>query len=410
MLADSMATDSSAVDLLPPVAGVRIGCARAFGGGEDLMVVDIAPGATVAGLFTQNAFAAAPVQVCRKHLSAGGGIRGLIVNAGVANAGTGGRGLRDAEQSCQWLAALLGCRPEAVLPFSTGVIGDYLPMKRMERGLKKCAANLAADNWHAAARAILTGDSAVKGAFEIVRCGEQLFTVTGIAKGSGMIHPRMATMLAFVATDAAVPQRQLERWQRAAAAETFNAISVDGETSTNDSFALIATGKAGNYSRRAAEKIKKAVAAVCGRLADAIVRDGEGARKTAVITARGAKTRTICQKVAEAVATSPLVRMAVAGGHADAGRLLAAAGRGGCGAQNLNIKIGDVYVVKNGGTTSQRERTAAEKAMTGDIVDIVIELGDGPGAWTIKTCGMTRRYLDKFGHKNAPAHPHRRHR
>lgn len=390
-------SDLSAAGFLPPIAGIRIGCARAFSGRADLAVLDICQGANVAGMFTQNAFAAAPVQVCRKNLSGGRGICGLVINAGSANAGTSARGIRDAEESCRMLAAILGCLPEQILPFSTGIIGEYLPMGRMGAGLENCAKNLAADNWPAAARAIMTGDSIAKGASEIVRCGGKSFAVTGIAKGNSMIHPRMATMLAFVATDAAVPRRQLAAWQRAAAATSFNAVSVDGETSTNDSFVLVATGKAGKCPRKYAGKIKAAIAAVCGRLAEAIVRDGKGANRIASITVRGAKTRADCRRVAEAVAKSPLVRMAIAAGKADAGRFLAAAGGGGYHTQSPNIKIGDIYIVRDGGVTSLREQTLADDALAADEANITIELGNFRHAWTIRTCGMTRLYMDTFG-------------
>lgn len=385
-------------NFLPPVAGVRLGCTRAFSNREDLTAMEIAPGSTVAGMFTRNSFAAAPVQICRKNINeSGGDIRGLIINAGIANAGTSVRGLQDAEKSCQLLADMLGCRAENILPFSTGTIGKYIPMKQFERGLKKCAANLAADNWLSASRAIITGDSVAKGAFQIVNCGEKVFTVTGIVKGSSMIHPRMATMLAFIATDAAIPYRQLALWQRIATAKTFNAISVDGETSTNDSFALIATGQAGRCPDRTAGKIKKAIVEVCEQLAEAIVRDGEGANKFAVIIAHGARTQAACREVATTIAKSPLVRMAIAAGKADAGRLFAAAGNSGHCTQNMSIKIGDVYVIRNGGVTSLHAQARADSVLAGDEATITIELGDSPHSWTIKTCGMTRRYVDKFG-------------
>lgn len=348
-------------------------------------------------MFTQNKFAAAPVQVCRKHLKAGADMRGLVINAGVANAGTSARGIRDAEESCRILAAMLKCRPEQILPFSTGIIGEYLPMNRMERGIKKCAAALAGNNWATAARAIMTGDSTTKSAFEIVQSGGKSFTVTGIAKGSSMIHPRMATMLAFIATDAIVPRRQLAGWQRIAAAKSFNAISVDGETSTNDSFLFIATGKAGQCAPRDIGRIKYAIVEVCRRLAESIVRDGEGANKITNIVVRGAKTRAVCRRIAEAVVKSPLVKMAISAGRADAGRLLAAAGCGGHQAQNLNIKVGGVCIIKNGGTTTRREQIQANSALAQDGTDIVFEFGHSPHSWTMKTCGMTRQYMRKFG-------------
>lgn len=360
-------------------------------------MMEIAPGAVVSGVFTQNRFPAPPVEVCREHLAAGGkNIRGLAINAGIANAGTLARGLRDARRSCRLLASLLGCGARDILPFSTGVIMEYLPMEKYAAGLRECVQTLSADNWRAAAAAMMTTDTAAKGAWRVVSEGGRQFTVTGIAKGSGMIYPNMATMLAFVATDAAVPKRRLDSWQRAIAGETFNAISVDGDTSTNDSFLLAATGAAGACRGAAAEKVRRAIAEVCAELAEAIVRDGEGAAKLITIRARGADTPAACRRVAAAIALSPLVKTALAAGDANVGRFLMAAGNAGGGfdPRRFGMTIGRAPVIKNGGLHPRYDEAKAAAALAGEEIEIIITLGDSPHAAAVKTCDLTRRYIE----------------
>lgn len=394
-----MAVNLSAPEFLPPVDGIRIGCARAIKSRkrDDLTAVEIAPGASVAGVFTRNLYPAPPVEVCRAHLRAGGGnIRGLVINAGIANAGTLGRGLRDAKKSCALFAAILGCRAADILPLSTGVIMEYLPMEKYAAGLRVCAAHLAADNWQAAARAMMTTDTVAKGAYRKVRDGERIFTITGIAKGSGMIHPNMGTMLAFVATDAAIPARTLAAWQRGIAAETFNAISVDGDTSTNDSFLLTATGRAGKCRGETARKVRDAIAEVCAELAEAIVRDGEGATKLVVICARGAKTIAVCRKVAAAIATSPLVKTALAAGDANVGRFLMAIGNGGGGfdPRRMKMKICGLPIIRSGGLDPRYDEKKTATMLAADEIRMDISLGDSAHSATLKTCDLTRRYIE----------------
>ena len=395
-----MAVNLKEAAFLPPVDGIRLGCARAIKSKrrDDLTAVEIAPGAAVAGVFTRNLYPAPPVEVCRRHLHRGGGanIRGLVINAGIANAGTLGRGLQDAQKSCRLFAAILGCRAADILPLSTGVIMEYLPMDKYAAGLRLCAQRLDADNWRAAARAMTTTDTVAKGAHRKIQIGGRAFGITGIAKGSGMIHPNMGTMLAFVATDAAVPPKRLASWQRAIAAETFNAISVDGDTSTNDSFLLAATGRAGECKGEAARQLRRAIAEVCAELAEAIVRDGEGATKLVVIRARGGKSRAVCRKVAAATATSPLVKTALAAGDANVGRFLMAIGNAGGGfdPRRVQMHICGLPVIRGGGLHPHYDEAKTAAALAADEIVIDIALGDGAHSATLKTCDLTRRYIE----------------
>ena len=398
---DVKAKVAMAVNLKPPasllpVAGIRLGTARAIKSKrrDDLTAVEIAPGASVAGVFTRNLYPAPPVTVCREHLTAGGNIRGMLINAGIANAGTLGRGKRDALQSCRLFAKVLGCRAEHVLPFSTGVIMEYLPMKQYAAGLQQCIAQLKDDNWLSAARAIMTTDTVAKGTSRTVRDGKQRCTVTGIAKGSGMIHPNMGTMLAFVATDAAIPPARLSKWQREITARTFNSISVDGDTSTNDSFMLIATGQAGKSSAGMTAKIRGAIEEVSAELAEAIIRDGEGATKLVIIRARGA-SESVCRKTAAAVAVSPLVKTALAAGDANVGRFLMAIGNSGGGfdPKKLKMQIGGAPVILGGGLHPKYNEAKVAKVMARDEIVVDIVLGDSKHAVAYKTCDLTHKYI-----------------
>lgn len=395
-----MAVNLPPPQFLPPIDGIRLGCTRAIKSRtrDDLAAIEIAPGSAVAGVFTRNLYPAPPVAVCRAHLQKGGGnnIRGLVINAGIANAGTLGRGLRDAQKSCKLFADILHCRAADILPLSTGVIMEYLPMAKYAAGLRLCAKHLAADNWHAAARAMMTTDTVAKGAFRRVQSNGKTFTITGIAKGSGMIHPNMGTMLAFVATDAAIPPRKLTAWQRKTVAETFNAISVDGDTSTNDSFLLAATGRAGVCRGESEIKVRRAITEVCSELAEAIVRDGEGATKLAVIRVRGGNTRAVCRKVAKAIATSPLIKTALAAGDANVGRFLMAIGNagGGFAPQKMQMQIGGLPVIRGGGLHPQYDESKVSAAMAADEIDIEIKIGNGAYSAALKTCDLTRRYIE----------------
>ncbi|MBS0555502.1 MAG: bifunctional glutamate N-acetyltransferase/amino-acid acetyltransferase ArgJ, partial [Proteobacteria bacterium] len=319
-------------DLLP-VAGVRLGVAEAGirkASRRDLTVIELAAGSRAAGVFTQNRFCAAPVQVCRSHL-ASGVIRALVINTGVANAGTGEPGLKSALATCEAVAAQLGVKAGQVLPFSTGVILEPLPVDRLVAGLPRAIADLRADAWFDAAHAIMTTDTLAKAVSRQVQIGGRTVTLTGISKGAGMIRPNMATMLGFLACDAAVSQPLLQALVKEAADLSFNSITVDGDTSTNDSFILIATGRAGNAEVADAASadykvLRDAVVEVSIALAQAIVRDGEGATKFMSIVVEGGKDREECRKVGYAVGHSPLVKTAFFASDPNLGRILAAIG------------------------------------------------------------------------------------
>lgn len=382
---------------LLPVGGIRLGTARAIKSKtrHDLAVIALPPRSAVAGIFTRNRYPAPPVQVCRKILSAKNPrIRALAVNSGVANAGTLDFGLQDARQCCKLLGELLGVPANSVLPFSTGVILERLPMEKYAAGLRECAANLRADNWPAAAHAIMTTDTVPKGASRQAPDGAKQFAVTGIAKGSGMIHPNMATMLAFIATDAAVEAPRLRAWQRDIAAQTFNAVSVDGDTSTNDSFLLMATGAKGAPSRAGLRTVRRALEEVAAFLAEAIVRDGEGAGKLLTIRVLGGKL-SARRRVAESVARSPLVKTALAAGDANIGRVLMAIGNAGGGFDpgKVSAQIGDAPIIAGGGIHPQHSEAAATAAMRDEEVSLTIRLDAGPGEFVFKTCDLTEGYI-----------------
>ncbi|HCA26766.1 MAG TPA: bifunctional ornithine acetyltransferase/N-acetylglutamate synthase, partial [Betaproteobacteria bacterium] len=332
------------VNLLPPppgallpVKGVALGTAEidtCQPPRKNLLVIHLGAHCRAAGVFTRNRFCAAPVIVSQAHLDKGRSIRALVVNAGNANAGTGESGLADARSTCAAAAALLHCHAEQVLPFSTGVIMEPLPLERLTAGLPQCVAGLHADGWAAAAEAILTTDIVAKGASRQLSIGGKTVTVTGIAKGSGMIHPNMATLLAFIATDAAIGQSLLDEMLRDAVQRSFNCITVDGDTSTNDSFMLLATGEAGNAEIRDAASaeftaLREAVSAIAVTLAQAIVRDGEGATKFITLQVNGGASVAECRQVAYAIAHSPLVKTAFFASDPNLGRILAAIGNAG---------------------------------------------------------------------------------
>ena len=329
--------DTSSTRGTRPVPGLALGTAMAGirkPNRRDLLVVTLDPGAVVAGVFTSNRFCAAPVQLCREHLAAGAGMRALLVNTGNANAGTGADGLARARSTCEALARLLGCDPEQVLPFSTGVIMETLPHERIEAALPTALAAAKPDGWAEAAEAIMTTDTVPKAASLRVEIGGQSVTVTGISKGAGMIHPNMATMLGFVATDAAVDAALMQRLVREVADESFNCITIDGDTSTNDSFVLIATQRAGNVPVRDLESadghaLREALVEVSRRLAQAIVRDGEGATKFITVRIEGGASVAECRQVAFAIGHSPLVKTAFFASDPNLGRILAAVGYAG---------------------------------------------------------------------------------
>ncbi|RLJ67736.1 bifunctional glutamate N-acetyltransferase/amino-acid acetyltransferase ArgJ [Sulfurisoma sediminicola] len=395
-------------DSLHPVPGVRLGCTEAGirkANRRDLTLIELAPGSRVAGVFTQNRFCAAPVQVCKKHL-ASGSIRALVINTGVANAGTGEPGLAASNTSCAAVAKLLGCDAAQVLPFSTGVIMEPLPVERIEAGLPACQAALKADGWFEAAHAIMTTDTLAKGASRKIGGGGTAITVTGISKGAGMIKPNMATMLGFVATDAAISQALLERLVEEVADESFNCITVDGDTSTNDSFVLIATGRAGNVEiadagSPAYAELRAAVTAVAQRLAQAIVRDGEGATKFIEIAVAGGATKAECKAVGYAIAHSPLVKTAFFASDPNLGRILGAIGNAwgndpalrDLDVTAVKLWLGDVLVSENGGRAASYKEEDGARVMEPAEITIRVDLGRGPAQGKVWTCDFSYDYV-----------------
>jgi glutamate N-acetyltransferase/amino-acid N-acetyltransferase len=390
-----------------PVAGVRLGVAEAAirkPGRLDLTVLELSAGARVAGVFTANRFCAAPVQVCRRHLELGSDIRALVINTGVANAGTGDAGWHAAVDSCTALGQLLGIDDRQVLPFSTGVILEPLPTERLIAGLPACVADLRVDNWHAAAHAIMTTDTVAKAASRRVLIAGRTVTVTGISKGAGMIRPNMATMLGFIATDADIGTPLLQELLREAADASFNCITVDGDTSTNDSLILIATAQAGVAFADAAAPgyaaLRDSVVAVAQELAQAIIRDGEGASKFISIAVEGGRDRAECRRVAYAVAHSPLVKTAFFASDPNLGRILAAIGY--ADVEDLDVdRISvwlssagtEILVAEQGGrAASYREEDGAAIMQQAEI-GVRIELRRGPARAVVYTCDLSYEYV-----------------
>ncbi|MCC9598796.1 MULTISPECIES: bifunctional glutamate N-acetyltransferase/amino-acid acetyltransferase ArgJ [unclassified Rubrivivax] len=389
---------------LLPVAGVRLGVTMAGirkAGRRDLVVFELAEGSAVGGVFTQNRFCAAPVQVCREHLAGGDGIRAIVVNTGNANAGTGADGLARARRSCDALAAVAGVAPRQVLPFSTGVIMETLPVERLEAGLPAAWAALRADGWAEAAEGIMTTDTLPKAASRQVQIGGRTVTVTGIAKGAGMIRPNMATMLGFVATDAAVDAALLQPLVREAADLSFNRITIDGDTSTNDSFVLIATGQAGHapittLDSAEGRALRDAVIAVSQQLAQAIVRDGEGATKFITVTVQGGRDGAECRAAAYAVAHSPLVKTAFFASDPNLGRILAAVGYAGIADLDqglIDLFLDDVHVVREGGRHPAYREEDGQRVMKQAEITVRVDLHRGAAAATVWTCDLSHDYV-----------------
>lgn len=370
-------------------------------GRKDLVLIRLPEGSRVAGVFTKNRFCAAPVLVCREHLASGRSVRGLVINTGNANAGTGEEGLARAYRTCDAAAALLGCTSASILPFSTGVIMEPLPVDRIVAGLPACVSDLSERNWARAAEAIMTTDTVPKAASNTFTLSGQRVTVTGMAKGSGMIRPDMATMLAFVATDAAVSQPVLERLVRDVADRSFNRITVDGDTSTNDAFMLIATGKAKLQELRSPsgaeyEVLRNTVSEIASSLAQAIVRDGEGATKFIEIHVAGGKSEEECRRVAYAIAHSPLVKTAFFASDPNLGRILAAVGYAGLydldvGA--LRVFLDDILVAEQGGRASSYREEDGQRVMRESEITVRVELGRGSAQVTIWTCDLSYEYV-----------------
>ena len=389
---------------LLPVAGVFLGIAQANIKREnrkDLLVMQLCDGARVAGVFTQNRFCAAPVIVAREHLAHAEGIHALVVNTGNANAGTGEQGLRDARTTCAALAGVLGCKASQILPFSTGVIMEPLPVAKIAAGLPGAVANMSADNWYDAAQAIMTTDIVAKAISKQITIDGVIVTITGIAKGSGMIHPNMATMLGYIATDAAIAQPLLQAMVSEAANRSFNCITVDGDTSTNDALMLIATGKSALPEVKAADSkagkaLQAAISEVAIFLAQAIVRDGEGATKFITVRIEGGKNEAECKQIGYAIAHSPLVKTAFFASDPNLGRILAAIGYAGIDdldVATLQLYLDDVLVAENGGRAASYREEDGQRVMQQSDITIRVALHRGMATATLWTCDFSYDYV-----------------
>ncbi len=396
-------TTPKAADL-HPISGIRIGTAEAGirkANRKDLTVVLIEPGAGVGAVFTKNRFCAAPVQVCREHLASGKDIRALLINTGNANAGTGEQGLDRARSSSAALAASLGLEPQQVLPFSTGVIMEPLPVDRIEAALPAAVAQAVEDNWLNAALGIMTTDTVPKACCVTAQLGGATITVTGVSKGAGMIRPNMATMLGFMGTDACVSPKLMQQLALELADASFNRVTVDGDTSTNDSFVVIATNKAGNACVESLESadgqaLKAAMLEVARTLAHAIVRDGEGATKFITITVQGGRDAAECLKVGYAIAHSPLVKTAFFASDPNLGRILAAVGYAGIDdldQTGIELFLDDVHVATRGGRNPTYREADGQRVMQQSEITVRVDLGRGAAADTVWTCDFSHEYV-----------------
>jgi len=392
--------ETPAAASLLPVNGVLLGIAEANikkPDRKDLLVMQLTPSSTVAGVFTQNRFCAAPVIVAREHLATGEGVRALVINTGNANAGTGEQGLAAARTVCAEVATLLECEPEQVLPFSTGVIMEPLPVEKIIAGLPQAVSNLKADNWFDAAHAIMTTDIVAKAVSRQIQIEGKTVTITGIAKGSGMIHPNMATMLGYIATDASVAQPLLQQMVKQASDASFNCITVDGDTSTNDALMLIATGASGVTITAANHaQLQAAVSEVAILLAQAIVRDGEGATKFMAITVEGGRDVAECKQIAYAVARSPLVKTAFFASDPNLGRILAAIGYAGVNdldVQRLSLYLDDVLVAEHGGRAASYREEDGQRVMQQGDISVRVVLERGAASATVWTCDFSYDYV-----------------
>jgi glutamate N-acetyltransferase/amino-acid N-acetyltransferase len=388
---------------LTPVPGLQLGYAQAGikkPGRKDVLVLKLAPGATVAGVFTTNRFCAAPVQVSKDHLAGIQPIVALVVNTGNANAGTGEAGLANANATCAALAKLLGCEADQILPFSTGVILEPLPLEKLVAGLPAAIANLNEDRWFDAAEAIMTTDTQPKAASRVVTIAGKRVTMTGISKGAGMIKPNMATMLGFMACDAKISQPVLQTLVKQAADASFNCITIDGDTSTNDSFMLIATG-AGELEitdTASAEyhALAEAVIGLSQELAQMIVRDGEGATKFITVRVEQGRDVEECRKIAYAIGHSPLVKTAFFASDPNLGRILAAIGYAGVNdldVNQINLYLDDVWVAKQGGRNPDYQEHDGQRVMKQSEITVRVTLARGEATATIWTCDLSHDYV-----------------
>jgi glutamate N-acetyltransferase/amino-acid N-acetyltransferase len=388
---------------LKPVNGIELGYAEAGikkPGRKDVLVMKLADTATVAGVFTKNRFCAAPVQVSRANLASAKPIRALVVNTGNANAGTGEPGMANAQRTCAELAKVLGLDAEQVLPFSTGVILEPLPVEKVVAGLPAAVANLKADNWFNAAESIMTTDTQPKAASRTVTIGGHTVTMTGISKGAGMIRPNMATMLGFLAFDAKVAQPVLDQLVHHAADNSFNCITIDGDTSTNDSFILMATG-AGSLEVNSVDApefaaLRDAVTAISLDLAQQIIRDGEGATKFITVTVEDGKDVEECRKIAYAISHSPLIKTAFFASDPNLGRIVCAVGYGGIedlDVSKMDLYLDDVLVVQGGGRNPGYKEEDGQRVMKKAEILVRVKLGRGSASATVWTCDLSHDYV-----------------
>ena len=395
-------------EALYPIAGVRWGITEAGirkANRKDLAVLLLDEGASVGAVFTQNRFCAAPVQICREHLAKNAGqshgIRAMLINTGNANAGTGDDGLARAHASCIALARELNLAPEQILPFSTGVIMEPLPHDRIAAGLPAAIADASEDHWGRAAEAIMTTDTVAKAFSSRIQLGGVAVTITGISKGAGMIRPNMATMLGFLATDACVSQAVMAQLARELAEGSFNRVTVDGDTSTNDSFVLVASNQARHTPITSLESedgraLRAAMMMIAVQLAQAIVRDGEGATKFITIRVEGGQTAEECRKVAYAIAHSPLVKTAFFASDPNLGRILAAVGYAGIedlDQTRIDLYLDDVLVAKNGGRYPDYVEADGQRVMKQSEITVRVVLGRGAAADTVWTCDLSYDYV-----------------
>jgi len=396
-----MAVGSGEIGELFPVAGVKIGIASAGikkVGRKDTVIFELCEGSTVAGVYTLNRFCAAPVHVSKRHMVQGN-IRYLLVNTGNANAGTGAEGMANAERSCQSLATLVGCAAEQVLPFSTGVIGERLPIEKLEAAMPTAIENLSETSWLDASYGIMTTDTRPKAVSRQISILGQMITVTGIAKGAGMIKPNMATMLGYIATDAAVEYSVLQDLCSRAANMSFNRITVDGDTSTNDACVLVASGASGVHVSPGDEcfdTFAETVFEVFVELAQGLVRDGEGATKFVAVNVKGGKTQAESLAVAYTIAESPLVKTALFASDPNWGRLLAAIGRAGIDDLNVDgvsVHLGDVLIADKGGRAATYTEQAGQVVMSQENIDINVDLGRGDYSETVWTTDFSYDYV-----------------
>ena len=398
-----MPVNYQAVTSLAPVKGIRLGAIEAelrFKNRDDLTLIEIAEGSSVAGVFTQNAFCAAPVTVCKEHLERTEGIRYLVINAGNANAGTGEEGLTSAQMICAEIAEETLSALDSVLPFSTGVIGEQLPYWKIVDQVPKLIESLSEDNWMKAAAAIMTTDTTLKGVSKSLEINGKTVTVTGMTKGAGMIEPNMATMLAYVATDAGIDNHNLQNILNNAVRDSFNSITVDSDTSTNDSLILMATGQSGihlnDLDSHDKESIIEMINSVCLELSQAIIRDAEGATKFVTITVESAPDYQYAKEIAYSVARSPLVKTALFASDPNWGRLLMAIGKAPVkelDVTKISLFLGDTQLLENGEPLESYEESQGQAEMDKEEITIRIQLNAGDGDATVWTSDLSHEYV-----------------